>query len=81
MRSLIAIVVLLSGCGAVSPEMELDQCKRAELFERCLQMAPVGPTHAKYNDWAEVVDECASSAQYHAYRHPSQITPECRSGW
>lgn len=40
-----------------------DRCEQQVLFERCLARIPKGPNSTVYNDWAEVIDECRSSAQ------------------
>lgn len=59
---------------------ELDQCRRVELFESCLQLAPAGPQSAKYNDWSEVIGECEGFATRAAYRDPAYVKPECFGG-
>lgn len=70
----------LAGCGngGVSDLPAPDQCLRAKLFKECLAAVPKGPETTVYNDWAEVVDECASAATYQSYRRLSQISMECR---
>lgn len=43
-----------------------DRCEKQVLFERCLARIPKGPNSTVYNDWAEVIDECQSSATKNA---------------
>lgn len=78
---LIVVVILTSvGCGdgGVTDMPFTDQCLRAKLFKECLAAVPKGPESTVYNDWAEVVDECARAATYQSYRRVSQIPMECR---
>lgn len=74
-RYLIVLIVLAcAGCnedssGRGAPTMaewEVDQSIRREVFTNCLKNLPAGPNSAKYNDWDEVVDSCASTAYYQA---------------
>lgn len=77
---LMALLALASVAGCTAPVgPELDQCLRQQLFERCMASLPSGPDRTHYNDWAEVVSECASTAQYHSYRLPEHIEPACRT--
>jgi len=64
--------------NAASAEMVLDQCKREELFFKCMQMVPKGPDSTKYNDWDEVVAECGQQVYYLAHRPLEQVKPECQ---
>lgn len=82
-RVVIAIAALLViGCeNSGAYQDAYDQCLRKELFERCMAVVPQGPQSVQYNDWAEVVEECADTARDQSIRHPSQIKAECRSGW
>jgi len=75
---LAGFVWLLNGIAeteAAAPKP--DQCLRIELFERCMKILPKGPDATMYNDWDEVVAECASTARIHSFRSQSQIKPEC----
>lgn len=77
-----SLLLLLAACqphadGTVIIRQDLDQCRRVEIFERCLQLAPAGPQSTKYNDWAEVIDQCEGMAMRAAYRDPAYIKPEC----
>lgn len=56
-----------------------DQCIRREIFFGCLAALPKGPENPRYNDWAEVVGECADVALYQSYRARSAIRVECRN--
>lgn len=72
MGKIIAALLLaaaLSGCDS-GPfvQWEPDQELRAELFKSCLASVPKGPDKTVYNDWAEVVAECESSAYYQSLR-------------
>lgn len=72
-------LLILAGCEQANSGA--DQCLRTELFERCLARIPVGPTTVHHNDWAEVVDECETSAYYQSLRHKKHIKPECRASY
>lgn len=61
-----AIALILTGCDR--PEYATNQTLRTEIFFRCLQSLPAGPVETKYNDWAEVVNECETAA-YHQARY------------
>lgn len=54
--------VVLTGCIRRDPTYTevygVDQEKRVELFNQCLERVPVGPTAVKYNDWDELVRSC-----------------------
>lgn len=72
-------VVLLFGCEKIAENrMESDQCLRATLFKECLSLVPAGPQSTQYNDWSEVISECADAAYYQSLRTKSQIKKECR---
>jgi hypothetical protein len=72
------LVLIISGCDI--PEQPIvDQCLRVELFQNCLKIIPAGPTTVVSNDWAEVVDECETTAYYQSKRLREFIKPECRS--
>lgn len=53
---------LLGGCTAEFGVV--DEKLRQELFFKCMQVAPAGPQSTKYNDWAELVEECGRQARY-----------------
>lgn len=76
------VVVSMSGCAPApkpqAPESKPDQCLRAQLLKECLSTVPAGPQVAgKYNDWAEVVDECSDAAYYASFRKVDVIPKEC----
>lgn len=81
-ETVIALAVLLGGCGDSPPSKhqtrEADQCLRREVFMQCLSVVPKGPEVTKYNDWDEVVAECAQSAYYISLRQIANIKEECR---
>lgn len=90
MKRLFAVSVILlafTGCARVpgvpvepvEPINGIDQCIRERLFKECMASLPVGPTHTQYNDWDEVVDNCASYAYHTSVRKYSSIPLECRS--
>ena len=79
---ILGITLLLAACqpnGDVAIRQQLDQCRRVEVFERCLQLAPAGPQSTKYNDWSEVISECEGVARRASYRDPAFVRPECFS--
>lgn len=83
---LIVAALLLAGCDPdkerrESPDATLvDQCLRAELFRACLSSVPRGPDTTKYNDWAEVVEECGAQAYRQALRARKHVEEKCRAG-
>jgi hypothetical protein len=80
--AVLVATLFVAGCDVPPPpQSSVDQCLRRETFERCLSLVPKAPQVSKYNDWAEVVDECDDFAANSSYRHPSVITQACRSGW
>lgn len=75
----LATLILLAGCGRAAVDAN-DQCLRREIFNECLRVLPAGPLSTKYNDWAEVVNACASQAYTTSIRNNAQtIKPECRA--
>lgn len=73
----------LAGCDLdkVAPDRPMiDQCLREELFEKCMDKLPAGPTTVNYNDWSKVVGQCRDQAQYTSVRKASLIKPECQTG-
>lgn len=61
---LIIAVFIVTGCIPETPEEVAARKKlRIELFERCLEKAPVQPNRTTYNDAAEVIYECDSVAR------------------
>lgn len=82
MKAVLVMMVVLVGCEEKKPPTDptdLDQCIRREIFMQCLAAVPKGPERiSDSNDWAEVIDECASAATYQSYRRRSKIKEECR---
>lgn len=78
---LIVCTLALAACGdAVNPTKSIyttDQCLRAELFAKCMAAIPAGPLASKYNDWDEVVGQCADASFYQANRQRRFVKPEC----
>lgn len=59
--------MLLVGCEKVVEDPKVTAARgqlRVELFEKCMKLVPPGPTTTQYNDWAEVISECRSTAFY-----------------
>lgn len=83
MKYTILLALLLAGCDMspppVSPKKSFDQCLRATLFQRCMQLLPAGPDHTRYNDWSEVVDACEEAAKWQSMRFEAYVKPECRA--
>lgn len=75
---ILCAVVLLSACEQ-PVQFTPNQCIRAELFKQCMAILPAGPVATKYNDWAEVVDECESAAYHQSLRKTESIPMECRA--
>lgn len=78
--SVIALALaLLAGCVPKTPPKTwtYDQCVRADLFQACLRAVPAGPTATKYNDWDEVVEQCADAAGAQSVRKAGTVKPEC----
>lgn len=63
-KSMIVFVLLM--LSACSPEP--DNAVRERIFFQCLKSVPAGPAAPKYNDWAEVVEECGSQAYMMSFR-------------
>lgn len=63
---MLAAVALLAGCqrDPIPQPSGPDQQLRREIFMECLSKAPAGPQITKYNDWAEVIEECGDAAYY-----------------
>lgn len=74
---LLIILILISACTD-EQKSGPDQCLRAQLFKDCMGSLPAGPQETKYNDWAEVVAECESTAYYQSIRPFTAIKKECR---
>lgn len=81
-RAVILMALLALLCVGCAPPPERtsfsDQCLRREIFQQCLAAVPPGPAAPKYNDWAEVIDECETAAFRQSYREVKHIKPECR---
>ena len=78
------ICIMLFGCETGKNDKDkivVDQCLRQQLFKECMECLPAGPQSTKYNDWAEVVNECRTTAYYHSMRKASQVKPECRADY
>lgn len=60
------LLVLATGClntgPSTYPQYETDQKLRQKLFFKCLKLIPKGPEKTRYNDWDEVVSQCATVA-------------------
>lgn len=81
-RILLAVSVLaLTACKVEQTESKtvVDQCLRAQLFDRCLKTIPQGPLATKYNDWDEVVNECGGHSRSQSYRLRETVKLECRA--
>lgn len=60
--SICAALLMLAGCEPPEQSWYTDQALRRDVFMQCLEKAPAGPQITKYNDWAEVIDECGAQA-------------------
>ena len=81
-RFLLAVSVLtLTACSVEHQESKtvVDQCLRAQLFDRCLKTIPQGPLATKYNDWDEVVNECGGHSRSQSVRLRETVKLECRA--
>ncbi len=72
-------ILTLTGCEATQTGPTVDQCMRKDLFQQCMKLIPPGPTNVQYNDWQEVVEQCALTAYYQSLRQKEYIKPECRT--
>jgi len=75
-------LVSLAGCEKPQPVSDadvivVDQCNRQTLFLRCLSTVPTGPQATEKSDWADVVDNCETSAFYESIRPKKYTKPEC----
>jgi hypothetical protein len=72
------LILVLMGCDWMEPKYEwvTDQQLRQELFFKCLDKIPQGPTTTKYNDWDDVIEECDSAA----YRMAQKKVPREQGG-
>lgn len=82
-KTILAIaLLLLAGCEQAptpEPTWVYDQCARREMMKECLGAVPAGPKATQYNDWAEVVEECATTAARQSVRSAiTSVKPECR---
>ena len=69
MIRILVLLFIVSGCSKLVPCFkEPVPGLRTKLFQECLKLIPKGPTHTKYNDWAEVVDSCGDQAYYQSLR-------------
>lgn len=69
MKALIVLAMLVAVVGCtptVYPQYETDQALRRVIFKECMASLPAGPRSTQYNDWDEVVSECASVAYHQA---------------
>jgi len=61
--SILIALLTVSGCTPVSDDViQARKDLKIELFEKCMRLLPDGPQTTKYNDWAEVVEECGRQA-------------------
>lgn len=66
-RFVILVLPILAGCDAPpmdAPKYRYDAEVRKEMFFKCLQSVPSGPSQTKYNDWDEVVSECGTQSYF-----------------
>lgn len=76
-------LVSLAGCDNKLQQqddadvMVVDQCNRQTLFLQCLSTVPSGPQATEKSDWADVVDNCETSAYYESIRPKKYTKPEC----
>ncbi len=63
----IIAALVLTGCDAYKQTLP-DQALRRQIFTDCLKNLPAGPDQTRYNDWAEVVNECGSQAYYQSLK-------------
>jgi len=73
----VGLMTMPFGCGFMPDPQVIDQCVRREIMLQCLAAIPKGPASTVTNDWAEVVQECGSTAYYQSIRHKGQVKPEC----
>lgn len=76
--ALLVGAVAMAGCTDSPTNTVADQCMRAQIFQQCLKAVPAGPVSSNYNDWSEVVAQCASTAYYQSLRQREHVKPECR---
>lgn len=63
--SILIALLTVAGCTPVSDDVIQERkTLRIELFEKCMQLLPDDPQTTKYNDWAEVIEECGTQAYY-----------------
>ncbi len=60
----VSFVSIYSCCVSLPPvpTYRIDYPKSQELFLKCLESVPAGPTHTKYNDWDEIVESCRQTS-------------------
>lgn len=82
--AILLVFVSLAGCDDKPQQpvsdadvIVVDQCNRQTLFLQCLSTVPTGPQATEKSDWADVVDNCASSAYYESIRPKKYTKPEC----
>ena len=81
-KILLAVSVLaLTACSVEHTESKtvVDQCLRAQLFDRCVKIIPPGPLATRYNDWDEVIGECGGQALSQSRRLRETVKLECRA--
>ena len=63
-KGLLAVIftVGLVACDDM-PTWRVDRKLQQELFFKCLDKLPPGPSKTKYNDWDEVIEECGSQSR------------------
>ncbi len=77
MRLILLLTVALAGCGDRPKDIVTDQCLRIQLAQQCMSNLPAGPTATKYNDWAEVVEQCDRNSWSQSRRYREFVKPEC----
>ena len=68
MKIFIFIIALFVMSCDFPKQLKPDQELRHKYFIECLEKAPAGPISTHYNDWSEVVSECASASYYQSLR-------------
>lgn len=75
----VAVFVALCACADSPIDVKsADRCIEREIFKDCMALIPVGPTHVVNNDWADVIEECRTTAYYQSLRSGRNIKPECK---
>lgn len=76
---LLIVAAMLTACAKSTPETQVDQCLRQDMFSKCMKELPKGPEKTVYNDWDSVVSECGHQAYLLSIRKTVIIKEECRA--